>query len=47
MINPAKKFHALSGDRKGQYAIRINDQWRLCFEWHDGSAYRVEIKDYH
>lgn len=47
MLNPANKLHALSGDRKGQYAIRINEQWRVCFEWHDGNAYRVEIADYH
>lgn len=37
----------LSGDRKGQYSIRINKQWRICFEWHDGNAYKVEIVDYH
>jgi proteic killer suppression protein len=47
MLNPGNKFHALSGDRKGQYAIRIDDQWRLCFEWHDGNAYRVKLTDYH
>ena len=37
----------LSGDRKGQYSIRINKQWRICFEWRDGDAYNVEIVDYH
>ena len=37
----------LIGDRKGQYAIRINQKWRLCFEWRDGNAYNVEIADYH
>jgi toxin HigB-1 len=47
MLNPANKFHALSGNRKGKYAIRINEQWRLCFEWHDGNAYGVEITYYH
>jgi proteic killer suppression protein len=37
----------LKGDREGQHSIRINDQWRLCFTWRDGSAYEVEIVDYH
>jgi proteic killer suppression protein len=40
-------FHALGGDRKGQYAISINKQWRICFEWHEGNAFNVEIVDYH
>ncbi|MCB2262687.1 MAG: type II toxin-antitoxin system RelE/ParE family toxin [Candidatus Thiosymbion ectosymbiont of Robbea hypermnestra] len=44
---PSHRLEALSGDRRGQYSIRINDQWRLCFEWRDGRAYRVEIVDYH
>ncbi len=43
MLNPGNKFHALSGDRKGQYAISINKQWRVCFEWQDGNAYHVVI----
>ena len=47
MLNPGNKFHALSGDRINQYAISINKQWRLCFEWHDGNAHNVEIIDYH
>jgi proteic killer suppression protein len=47
MLNPANKFHSLSGDGKGQYAIRMNEQWRVCFEWYDGNAYRVEITEYH
>ncbi|MCK4487878.1 MAG: type II toxin-antitoxin system RelE/ParE family toxin [Desulfobacterales bacterium] len=47
MLNPGNKFHALAGDRKGQYAISINKQWRVCFEWRDGNAYNVEIADYH
>jgi len=47
LLNPGNRFHALSGDRKGQYAIRINSQWRICFRWHDGNAYDVEITDYH
>ncbi len=44
---PSNKLEALSGDRKGQYSIRINDQWRVCFIWKDGDAYDVEIVDYH
>jgi len=37
----------LKGDRQGQYSIRINDQWRICFVWRDGNAYEAEIVDYH
>ena len=46
---PGNRFEVLSGDRKGQYSIRINDQWRICFEWPEGSAgpVHVEIVDYH
>lgn len=44
---PGNRLEALSGDRKGQYSIRINDQWRVCFRWKDGDAYDVEIVDYH
>jgi len=46
---PGNRFEALSGDRKGQYSIRINDQWRICFEWPAGSVgpVNVEIVDYH
>ena len=46
---PGNRLEALKGDRKGQYSIRINDQWRVCFEWPDGSTgpERVEIVDYH
>jgi proteic killer suppression protein len=40
-------LHALSRDRKGQWAIRINKQWQVCFKWENGSAYDVEIVDYH
>jgi proteic killer suppression protein len=47
MLNPGNKFHALEGKRKGQYAIRINKQWRVCFEWHVDNAFNVEIVDYH
>jgi toxin HigB-1 len=46
---PGNRFEALSGDRKGQYSIRINDQWRICFQWPHGSPgpSNVEIVDYH
>ncbi|MGB8060793.1 MAG: type II toxin-antitoxin system RelE/ParE family toxin [Candidatus Sulfotelmatobacter sp.] len=46
---PGNRLEALRGDRKGQYSIRINDQWRICFEWPTGSAgpTNVEIADYH
>ncbi|MCK5520762.1 MAG: type II toxin-antitoxin system RelE/ParE family toxin [Candidatus Marinimicrobia bacterium] len=44
---PANRLEALAGKRKGQHSIRINQQWRLCFEWQNGSAYEVEIVDYH
>ncbi|MCK4623192.1 MAG: type II toxin-antitoxin system RelE/ParE family toxin [Desulfuromonadales bacterium] len=47
MLLPSNRFKALSGDRHGQYSIRINDQWRICFEWHDTGSYNVEIVDYH
>jgi proteic killer suppression protein len=46
-IPPANRLEKLSGDRKGQYSIRINDQWRICFEWRDGDVHNVEIIDYH
>ncbi|XDD59787.1 type II toxin-antitoxin system RelE/ParE family toxin [Leptospira sp. WS58.C1] len=44
---PGNKLELLSGNRKGQYSIRINDQWRICFRWHEQDAYDVEIVDYH
>jgi toxin HigB-1 len=44
---PANRLELLHGDRDGQYSIRINDQYRLCFMWHEGNAYNVEIVDYH
>jgi proteic killer suppression protein len=47
MLNPGNKFHAFKGDRKRQYDISINNQWRVCFEWHEGNAYNVQITDYH
>jgi proteic killer suppression protein len=46
-IPPANRLEKLSGNRVGQHSIRINDQWRLCFEWRDGDAYAVDIVDYH
>ncbi len=44
---PSNRFEALGGDRTGQYSIRINDKWRICFRFIDGNAYDVEITDYH
>lgn len=46
-IPPGNRLEALSGDRVGQYSIRITKQWRLCFNWENGNAYQVEIVDYH
>jgi len=46
-IPPANRLEKLSGNRAGQYSIRINDQWRVCFTWQDGDALDVEITDYH
>ena len=46
-IPPGNHLEKLRGDRAGQYSIRINDQYRICFEWRDGDAYEVEIADYH
>lgn len=49
MLLPSNRFEALGGDRKGQYSIRINQQWRLCFEWPDNhpKPFNIEIVDYH
>jgi proteic killer suppression protein len=44
---PSNRLEALKGDRGGQHSIRINDQYRICFRWHEGNAYDVEIVDYH
>ncbi len=44
---PGSHLEALRGDRRGQYSIRINDQWRVCFTWESGDAHDVEIADYH
>ena len=46
-IPPANRLEKLVGDRVGQCSIRINDQWRVCFEWRGGDAFNVEITDYH
>ena len=46
-IPPGNRLEKLSGNREGRYNIRINDQWRVCFEWHKGNAWEVEIVDYH
>lgn len=46
-IPPNNRLEALKGDRAGQWSMRINDQWRVCFVWNDGQASRVEICDYH
>lgn len=49
MLVPSNRFEALGGDRKGQYSIRINDKWRICFEWSDDRSepYNIEITNYH
>ncbi len=46
-VPPGNRLEALKGDRKGQYSIRVNDQWRICFRRDDGNAYDVEMVDYH
>jgi toxin HigB-1 len=46
-VPPGNRLESLKGDRLGQYSIRINAQWRICFVWQDGNAYDVEIVDYH
>jgi len=44
---PGNRLEKLTGDRAGQWSIRVNDQWRVCFVWRDGDAYEVEMVDYH
>ena len=44
---PSNRLEILKGDRQGQMSIRINDRWRICFDWREGEAHRVEIVDYH
>jgi proteic killer suppression protein len=46
-VPPGNRLEKLTGDREGQYSIRINDQWRICFRWRDADAHDVEIVDYH
>lgn len=46
-VPPGNRLHALEGDRKGQYSISVNDQWRICFRFVDGDAFDVEFCDYH
>lgn len=46
-IPPGNRLEVLRGDRAGEYSIRINDQWRICFQWIEGNAFEVEIADYH
>ncbi|MDO4683087.1 MAG: type II toxin-antitoxin system RelE/ParE family toxin [Lautropia sp.] len=46
-LPPSNRLEALRGNRQGQYSIRINNQWRLCFNWHGSDAENVEIVDYH
>jgi toxin HigB-1 len=46
-VPPANRLERLKGDRQGQYSIRINDQWRICFLWEGGHAFDVDIVDYH
>lgn len=46
-IPPVNRLEALKGGRNGQFSIRVNDQWRICFRWSDGDAHEVEIVDYH
>ena len=46
-VPPGNRLKKLKGERKDEWSIRINQQWRICFEWHDDDAYNVEIVDYH
>lgn len=46
-VPPNNRLEKLKGDREGQYSIRINDQWRICFDWFEDNVYNVEITDYH
>ena len=46
-VPPGNRLEALKGDRQGQFSIRVNDQWRLCFRWSEGNADDVEFVDYH
>ena len=46
-VPPGNRLEALRGNRKGQYSIRVNDQWRICFRWQENGVHDVEIVDYH
>ena len=46
-VPPGNRLETLKGERKGQWSIRVNDQWRICFRWRNGAALDVEIADYH
>ncbi len=46
-VPPGNRLEALKADRKGQYSIQIDTQWRICFKWEDGNTYEIEIVDYH
>ena len=46
-VPPGNRLEALHGDRRGQHSIRVNDQWRICFEWREAAAWNVQIVDYH
>jgi proteic killer suppression protein len=46
-LPPSNRLEALKGDRKGQYSIRVNDRWRICFAWREGHAEDAELVDYH
>lgn len=46
-IPPGNQLEKLVGDRRGQYSIRVNEQWRICFHWEEGDAFEVEMVDYH
>jgi len=47
LVPPGNRLEVLKGSRKGQHSIRINDQWRICFEWRENDSFNVEIVDYH
>ncbi len=46
-VPPGNRLEALLGERRGQHSIRVNDQWRICFEWREGAAWNVAVVDYH
>ncbi len=46
-VPPSNRLHELSGERKGQYSISVNAQWRICFRYQDGDAFDIELTDYH